>query len=202
MSRRKKQENSELVYIILFIAILGAGVFNDVIKTQFPNTANVPGSEEPRPLPRQTAVYHVHADFKVYVNGEPLSFSSLRYSEKNPKIHLHVRNPHGGDVLHVEDKEAELSDFFDSIGFELRKDCFSTEHEKYCNNMTHSLRYMVNGNMIKDFMTYKPEDLDRILITYGNENNEDLKNQMNSVTNYACISSGKCPIEEDKTDLL
>jgi len=48
----------------------------------------------------------------------------------------------------------------------------------------------------QEFEKYNPNDLDRILITYG-PNNDDVSKQVESVSKHACIFSEGCPIPEE-----
>jgi hypothetical protein len=44
-----------------------------------------------------------------------------------------------------------------------------------------------------DFGAYSLTDLDQILISYGNESEDQINWQMSQVTDRACIQSEKCP---------
>jgi hypothetical protein len=133
--------------------------------------------------------YHIHADFKVFLNGKPINFSKPEYMssqnhELNKYVHLHDMN---GDVIHFHSRDVGLKDFFESINMTLKDNCLIIKGKAYCN-----LKLYVNRLFIwfeEDLSTYTPKDLDRILITDGIGNIEEQKAM---VTSDACIYSNKC----------
>jgi len=141
--------------------------------------------------------YHVHADFAVYINGKKTDFNSSIYSERDPRIHLHIRNQYGDSVIHVEAEDAIFGEFFTSIGMRIKENCFRTRSMNFCNDGNRTLKMYVNGIKNDDFENYEIKDLDRILITFGNEKEEEIKKQMNSVTKASCIFSDKCITPQD-----
>ena len=150
---------------------------------------------------------HVHADFKVYLNGEMFNFTQEKYMSSNTSklsqfVHLHDMD---GDVIHVHMSTVNLGMFFTSLNMNLNSTCFATENQTYCNSPQGTLKVFVNGQPNYEFDTYKPKDLDRILITYGNEGPELIQYQLASVTDKACIPSEKCPergLPEDESSCL
>ena len=93
-----------------------------------------------------------------------------------------------------DEKGVTLGRFFKSLGMSLTSSCFVTDTgQQYCSNGTESLKMFVNGQPNAQFDAYPPQDLDRILITYGSESGPDLQKQIDSVTDTACIYSLKCP---------
>lgn len=157
--------------------------------------------------------YHVHADIALYLNSQKFDFAKKQFmAEENcgkpgetaanadlttingirEAIHMHDLN---GNVIHVHNENATLSMFFKSIGFTLTGDCLETnEGLKYCTSGAKRLRVFASSYEIADFLNYKPHDLDKILVTYGDENNAILQNQFDSITSQACIYSRKCPV--------
>lgn len=137
---------------------------------------------------------HEHADFAVYLNGEKFDFTDAKYqsSETNkldPDAHLHDGN---GDITHKHRKGITLGYFFDTIGMKFDNQCFVTDDGKqYCNTTDKKLKMFVNGKENTVFGDYEFTDLDRILITYGDE--AGLAGQIASITDLACMYSEKCP---------
>jgi protein-disulfide isomerase len=141
-------------------------------------------------------LYHIHANFKVYVDGKPVDFSLAKYQSTtanplNPFVHLHDGN---GDIIHVHKQGVTLGDFFKSLGMSLTSTCFSPSiGQQYCANGDATLSMFVNGKPNTQFDAYVPQDLDRILLSFGSESAQQLEGQMNSVADTACIYSLKCP---------
>lgn len=139
--------------------------FEALIKSEIQKT--------PKPTITKTAEYHVHANFKVYVNGTAVDFSLAKYMEKNPNIHMHDTK---GDLIHVHKQGMTLGDFFSSLSFE-----FSSDTKLY-----------VNGKLQGSITNYIPQDLDKILITNSTDN-AVVQQEIASVPDDACIYSLKCP---------
>jgi len=153
--------------------------------------------------------YHVHADFAVFLNGEQLNFSQKQFMHEEScgkpgqpepmdlntaegraeAMHLHDLN---GNVMHVHNENATFPLFFQNIGFSLTKDCIQTKESLYCNSPTKTLKVFVNAGQVQDYMNYKPQDLDQILVTYGSESQGLVNAQYDSITSQACIYSEKC----------
>ncbi len=159
--------------------------------------------------------YHVHADIAVFVNGQKLNFSQQKYmnietcgkpgeAEQDANadlttlagmkmvIHLHDLN---GNSIHIHNANATLSMLFKGIGFDLTPTCLVDDQgRQYCNSNNGKLRVFVNDAEITDFVNYKPQDLDKILVTYGSDSDAIIRDQFTTVTNEACIYSEKCPV--------
>lgn len=139
---------------------------------------------------------HYHADFKVYLEGRLYDFAQSRYmSEKNVIqsnfVHLHDMD---GDVIHKHMSGITLKTFFTSLGMQFDGQCFRTDNAvAYCNSANKILKMYVNGERNYDFQNYDFQDMDRILITYGSEDEAAVQRQIKSVTDKACIQSLKCP---------
>lgn len=135
--------------------------------------------------------FHMHADFKVFIDDKEINFSLPQYNVKDRRIHLHTDNDFGGSVIHVEDENVGLEEFFSSLGMSLTDNCFSTTNETFCSNEDKRLKFYVNGKRTA-IGDYRISDLDRVLISYGNETEETIERQLNSVTKLACVFSAKC----------
>ena len=137
---------------------------------------------------------HEHADFAVYLEGQKFNFTKAKYqsSETNPldpEAHLHDGN---GEVTHKHRKGVTLGYFFESIGMKFDSQCFVTDEDKeYCNTDSKKLKMYVNGKINEQFGSYEFTDLDKILITYGNETG--VADQITSISDNACLYSEKCP---------
>lgn len=145
---------------------------------------------------------HIHADWKIYINGKEFDWSP--YEELHEKqmmgdtsikgtsafIHIHPpeaaegdnKEEKAGDVLHMHATGVPLWLFFESIGMKFTEDCIEIENEKYCNDAGNNLKFYVNGKPNGQYGDYVFNDLDKILISYGIEN--DLSQQMKSITDF------------------
>ena len=146
-------------------------------------------------IQQQKLIYHAHADFKVFLNGKELNFNVEKYDVANPFMHMHLNNPDGDKLIHIEGlANTTISLFFRSLGMKFNATCFILDDvQSFCNQPNKQIKFLVNDKENLEFDYYIPQDSDRILITYGNETAEEITKQMNSVTSGACICSRKCP---------
>lgn len=140
---------------------------------------------------------HVHADFKVYIQGQGINFSESRFQSTNQKalteyVHFHDGN---GNVVHLHASGVPLSYLFGTFGGNLNASCIQVAagEPAYCSDNQNSLRFYVNSNWYSDASGYVFSDLDQLLISYGPPT-EDVKALLQSVTAESCILSGKCPV--------
>ncbi len=139
---------------------------------------------------------HMHADWKIYIDGKALDFYDKSHMERmrnnmpvSSFIHVDSGAPapeKTGDVLHMHASGVPLWIFFKSVGMDFNKDCITLENkEKFCNDSNKKLKFFVNGKESDEFENYVFNDLDKILVSYGDESEEEIKNQLASITDFA-----------------
>lgn len=138
---------------------------------------------------------HIHADWKIYINGDPFDLSAVSHMQRMREdnsvssfIHVDSGSPppeKTGDLLHMHATGVPLSLFFESIGMKLTKDCLEiSSTEKYCNDNKNTLKFYVNEKQNDLYEGYVFSDLDKILVSYGPKN-EEVGEQFTSITNFA-----------------
>lgn len=140
--------------------------------------------------------FHIHADFAAYINGQKLDLTAKKYmSAKNQVLAENVHLHDGKDnVIHFHAPGITLPVFFQSLGFTLTNDCFTTDQDKkYCTDDSHVLRLYVNRQPVQDLAHYVPKDADQLLLYYGAPDSPDITKELDSVTDEACIYTGSCP---------
>ena len=141
---------------------------------------------------------HIHADWKVYIDGKALDLSDKSHMERmrnnqpvSSFIHVDSGAPSPektGDVIHMHATGVPLWIFFKSVGMEFGKDCLTLENkERFCNEGNKKLKFYVNGQLNNEFENYVFNDLDKILISYGGEGEEEIKNQLSTITDFGNI---------------
>ncbi len=127
---------------------------------------------------------HIHQDFKVYLDRRQVDFSQSKYQVRVPYVHVEGND---GDVIHVHATDVTIGMFFDSLGMKFDSTCFKMDEGKlYCDDGDNVLKFYVNGVPNREFDTYMLKDLDKILISYGNsENQAQLQTQLASITDKA-----------------
>jgi len=139
---------------------------------------------------------HIHADWKIYIDGKALDFYDKSHMERmrnnmpvSSFIHVDSDSPapeKTGDILHMHASGVPLWIFFESVGMKFDKECFALDDGRsYCNNATNRLRFYVNGKENSEYENYVFKGNDRILISYGNENEEEIRQQLSSITDFS-----------------
>ena len=132
---------------------------------------------------------HWHSDFALYVRGEQFDFNQPQFvsvegsgEDHHPFLHIH---PERYTVVHVHLSGSTWSEFFATLGFELKDPTLAGIEEsttcltmpggeKLCNNETEKLRFFRNGVEVDGIGLSDITDMDRVLITYGSENDEEI----------------------------
>lgn len=131
---------------------------------------------------------HTHADLAVYINGEKQILAKPENFMKSSFLHLDNNQipEDANSVLHQHAKNVPMWLFFRSIGMKLEKDSLTAaDGQIYKNGDGNGLKFYLNGQKVDELGEYSYQPLDKLLISYGPENDPDLQNQINSVTNYA-----------------
>ena len=121
---------------------------------------------------------HIHADFKIFINGNPINFADGRYYMKSSIMHLdsNQNKDDASGVIHMHATGVPFWYFLRSVGINLEKECITLENQqKLCNNGDKKLRFFINGKKHLEIENYVFNDLDKILIIYGNDSEEQIK---------------------------
>ena len=137
------------------------------------STNNIPGA----PLTAgKLGDEHIHASMLVKIFGDKFDFASPNYQVTTPWIHFENQD---GDTVHRHSTGVELEFMFNSMKIALDENCFVfPDGRQFCNNDDYSLKFFVNQQQIKDLRTYVVQEDDRILITYGDEDQLDIDKQL------------------------
>ncbi len=138
---------------------------------------------------------HWHADFALYIRGERYDFKQERFisdTEDELSENVHIHEPFHA-IVHVHREGTTWREFFDSLGFELTDQCLTTpEGEQLCNSDAERLSFVLNGVRLDGLAFQDITNIDRALISFGSESDEDLMQQYAEVETEACILSGLC----------
>lgn len=179
--------------ILLSLLIFSATVL--VGSLYFFNTTNL-NSSNTHPLTNHSSdEFHVHADFLVVLNGTVLNFSkdefmSGLHTNKHGYVHLHDSI---GNVIHYHKENITLETFFTSLNMQFNQTCFVTnDNTSFCEDSSNSLYMYVNGALVEEKQDYIANDLDQILVLYGNYTQEEIEEYQLQVSDEACIHSNIC----------
>jgi len=129
---------------------------------------------------------HEHASLLVRIFGDKFDFSTSTYQIKNSWIHFEESD---GSTIHRHSSGVTLEYLFDSLNLSVGKtsingvleDCFAfpeSDGRKFCTNEDYSLKFYINHQAVDSLSDYVIEDGDRILISYGNETEEQINEQL------------------------
>ena len=125
---------------------------------------------------------HIHADVKVYINGQSIDFSQRKYQLTTSFIHFEEGL---GDVVHIHATGMTIGQLFKSLKGDINNNCVVLESQSHCSENEKKLKFYVNGQPNNEFSNYVIRDLDKILVSYGNENDPEIQKQLSSITNLA-----------------
>lgn len=138
---------------------------------------------------------HDHADFAVYVRGQRLDFNrpeflSTEGKDLSKNVHIHAPRT---NVVHIHREQTTWDEFLTSLGMAVDDTCLTLGGgEKLCSAGTETLKFFVNGVRIDSLMFQDLADLDRVLISFGAEDDATVRKQIDSVTDEACIPGEQC----------
>jgi hypothetical protein len=167
--RRKRKRYMKIV-IPVIIAVVAVAIISTITFSLQSNNSNKYG-------PVGSA--HEHAAFLVKLDGVPIDFSQDKYQVKSRLIHVENND---GTTLHRHATNVPLIEFLKSVDMDIRNGCFvSDDGREYCDTADKKLRYFVNGNQTDSIADYVINDNDRILVIYGDENGNELKQEINAL---------------------
>lgn len=192
----KVNVSRKTMYAILGIVILGAagyGAYAYFSSLPAPVQSGGTASTVNAPIGALGSI-HTHADFAVYLDGEKITPLGPSYYVRNAFVHVES-GPGDGNVIHMHATNVPLGFFFRSVGMSFNSNCFRLDNGKdYCSDGNKTLRMFVRHEggewqENRQFHTYVFQDLDKVLITYGDEAEEGLRAQMDSVTDFSRSNS-------------
>ena len=137
------------------------------------STNNVPGAPENA---GKLGDEHIHASLLVSIFGDKFDFSTPNYQVKTPWIHFENQD---GDTIHRHSTGVELEFLFNSMSVGVDENCFVfPDGRQFCNNEDYSLKFYINQQLVEDIRKYVIQEDDRILITYGNEDQLAIDKQL------------------------
>lgn len=137
---------------------------------------------------------HEHSDFAIFIDGQKLTPLGPEHFVRSP--YVHVESGAGeGSVIHVHATGVTLGFFLSTLGFDLDGSCL-TMTQKYCSDGTKALKLYVRNKDSQweqsfDYGTYVLKDLDKVLISYGPETEEQIRAQQNAITDFASANAGR-----------
>ncbi len=170
---KEKRKHSLIAVAVLsgIAVIVGISVYNFVNLDQ-----TAPGAP---PGAGNLGSEHVHASLLAKIHGDKFDFSSPAYQIKSSWIHFEAQD---GSTIHRHATGVMLGFLFDSIGIGLDDNCYTFKgtggDRVFCTNEDFSLKFYVNHEPVDNLTERVFEDGDRILVSYGSEDQTQIDTQL------------------------
>ena len=131
---------------------------------------------------------HEHASILVPIFGDNLDFSKNMFQIKNPYMHFEGND---GTTIHKHAENVTLGFLFETLNMKLTDDCLTIPDGRYfCNEETDgfSLKFYINGQKVESLSEYVLSDRDRILISYGLEDDKQISSQLDELYSQRIVS--------------
>ena len=122
---------------------------------------------------------HEHASVLVRIFGDKFDFSATTYQIKSSWIHFEESD---GNTVHRHSSGVTLNYLFETLNIEIDEDCYIfADGRQFCTNEDYSLKYFINRDSVNSINDYVIQNDDRILISYGNETEAQIINQLDEL---------------------
>ena len=168
-STQYRTRNLKALGILSMIGVIVAFACYEFVTS----TNNIPGA----PLNAgKLGDEHIHASMLVKIFGDKFDFATPNYQVKTSWIHFENQD---GDTVHRHSSGVELEFLFNSMNVVIDDKCFVfPDGRQFCSNDDYSLQFYVNQQKVEDIRRYVIQEEDRILISYGNEEQEIIDKQL------------------------
>src|SRR3972149_1205758 len=170
--RTKEKRKHTLIAVAVLsgiAAIVGVSVYNFANLSESapgaPPGAGILGDE------------HVHSSMLVKIFGDSFDFSLPAYQIKSSWIHFEAQD---GTTVHRHSTGVTLGYMFETMRISLTDEFFTNED--------YSLKYYVNHNPVPSITDLVFQDGDRILISYGNEDQTQIDTQLAELDAQSILS--------------
>ena len=166
---QKRTSNLKAIGVLAIIAAIGSYAAYTFVTMEgsdmgAPNNAGRLGDE------------HEHASLLVRIFGDKFDFSLPNYQIKSSWIHFEDQD---GDTVLRHSSGVELEFLFNSLNIGLSERCFIfADGRQFCTNDDYSLKYFINHEQVNDIRGYVIQEDDRILISYGDETEDEIEEQL------------------------
>ncbi len=172
--RTKQKRKSTLIaggIIAIVAVIVGISAYNFTTLT-----ASAPGAP---PGAGTLGDEHEHASMLVRIFGDKFDFSLPAYQIKNSWIHFEGQD---GATIHRHSSGVTLGYLFETLGIIIDENCYIfPDGREFCTSEEFSLKYFKNHQSVPSINDHVIKEGDRILISYGSENQEQIDAQLNEL---------------------
>ncbi|MDA1316620.1 MAG: hypothetical protein O3B87_01190 [bacterium] len=122
---------------------------------------------------------NLRSSFAIVTNGTVRVFTAPMYHELSPDAFITANEPNS---IQVTKAGTTWDDFFKTLPFSLSEECLITgTGETFCNEGNNTLKFFLNGNRVEKLLGKEIRNGDKALITYGQESEAQIQNQLQLV---------------------
>lgn len=119
---------------------------------------------------------HSHIAMMAMIFGKPTDFALQSFQVKNSFIHFEGLE---GFTIHKHATGVSMGYFLETLGIKLDDQCIIMhDGRELCTNEDYSLKFYVNHEEMTGLYDYVGDDGDRILISYGSEDEDEIEAQL------------------------
>ena len=180
--QRTQFKNKAIAIGILagIVAVLGISSYNFYVLSSTTTAQGVPPGSGP------LGGIHIHAGLLTMIYGQQFDFTSTAYQLKSPYIHFEKAN---GETVHMHAANVTMGFLFGTLKIGLDDKCFTfPDKRQFCTNANYTLKFFVNHHEVPSLKDYSFKDQDRMLISYGNENETQINSQLARLDGFTLIS--------------
>ena len=171
-SAQKRSVTLKAVGILAIIATISTYASYEFITM----SGDVPGAPENA---GKLGDEHIHASILVRIFGDKFDFSLPNYQIKTSWIHFENQD---GDTIHRHASGVELEFLFNSLSIAIDDKCFTfPDGRAFCTNEDYALKYFINHKEVNDIREYVVMEDDRILISYGSDDENAIEKQLSEL---------------------
>lgn len=121
------------------------------------------------------------AAIAIFINGKKISLTSREFVNRSKDVYFISTIP---DIIIIDNLDSTWDTLFKTLPISLNKQCLIIQSGvTYCNGASGTLKFYVNGEKQDNFLSAKILDGDRALVSFGQENQEQINLQMQMVAN-------------------
>lgn len=125
------------------------------------------------------------AAFAIFTNGTFRVFTQAMYHNRSTGVFIEAPNP---NIVQVNKDGITWGDFFNTLPFKLTSQCLTTgTGETFCEGKNGRLRFYLNGFKTDNLLDLLINPGDQALITFGNENDAQIQNQILQIPQITAV---------------
>ncbi len=128
---------------------------------------------------------HIHAGLLTMIYSQMFVYSSPAYQLRSPYIDFEKDN---GQIVHMHAANVTMGFLFNSVHIGLTDKCFIfPDKREFCSDDKYTLKFYVNHKQVPSINDYVFKNQDKILISYGNENEAQINDQLARLDSFNLV---------------